>query len=60
MESEEALEIGFNSKFLLDFLNNIKSEKLVVKTNGNSAPCIFEPSEIDDYLHIIMPMQISG
>lgn len=59
VESEEVVEIGFNSKYLLDFLNNIKSEKIVVRTNGRSAPCIFEPSELDDYLHIVMPMQIN-
>jgi len=60
VESAEALDIGFNSKFLLDFLNNIKSEKLTIRTNGRSAPCIFESTELQNYLHIIMPMQING
>ncbi len=59
VESEDAVKIGFNSKYLLDFLNNIKSEKLVIRTNGESSPCIFEPSEMENYLHIIMPMQIN-
>lgn len=60
VEGKDGLEIGFNSKFLLDFLNNIKTEKLAVRTNGNSAPCIFEPQDIGNYVHIIMPMQING
>jgi len=60
VESEEVVEIGFNSKYLLDFLNNIKSEKMVVRTNGRSAPCIFEPVDFENFVHIIMPMQING
>jgi len=59
VESEEPVKIGFNSKYLLDFLNNIKSEKLVIRTNGDTSPCIFEPMEIENFIHIIMPMQIN-
>jgi len=59
VDSKETISIGFNSKYLLDFLNNIKSEKLVIRTNGNSSPCIFEPMELENYTHIIMPMQIN-
>jgi len=59
VEAEKEIEIGFNSKYLLDFLNNIKSEKIVIKTDGESSPCIFEPVEMQNYIHIIMPMQIN-
>lgn len=59
VESEKEVEIGFNSKYLLDFLNNIKSEKIIVRTEGDSSPCIFEPVEMQNYIHIIMPMQIN-
>ncbi|MFC1755792.1 DNA polymerase III subunit beta [Patescibacteria group bacterium] len=59
VEAEEPVKIGFNSKYLLDFLNNIKSEKLVIRTNGDASPCIFEPLEIENFIHIIMPMQIN-
>ncbi len=60
VEAKEKLEIGFNSKFLLDFLNNVKSERISISTNGNSAPCIFKAVDKENYLHIIMPMQING
>lgn len=58
--TEAAIEIGFNSKFLIDFLNNYKEEKLVISTNGNTSPCIFREPETVDYYHIIMPMQVGN
>lgn len=60
VESKDSVEIGFNSKFLLDFLNNVKTEQISISTNGNSSPCIFRPVGKDNYFHIIMPMQING
>jgi DNA polymerase-3 subunit beta len=60
VESKEEVEIGFNSKFLLDFLNNVKSEMLSISTNGDASPCIFKPFGRENYVHIIMPMQING
>jgi DNA polymerase III subunit beta len=63
MEAEidgEELEIAFNSKYLLDLLNNVKSEKIVIKTKSSTTPCIFQPLEHNDYLHVIAPMQIQS
>jgi DNA polymerase-3 subunit beta len=54
----ELVEIAFNSKYLLDFLNNIKSEKIDFSSNGNVSPCVFIPDTQKDFVHIIMPMQI--
>lgn len=58
--AEEEIEIGINSKFLIDFLNNAKHEKLIIKTNGKTNPCLFVPSDEKRHLHIIMPMQINN
>ena len=54
----ELVEIAFNSKYLLDFLNNIKSEKLEFESNGNVSPCVFKTDTLKNFIHIIMPMQI--
>jgi len=54
----ELVEIAFNSKYLLDFLGNVKSENIEFKSNGNLSPCTFIPDGIKDFIHIIMPMQI--
>ncbi len=54
----ELIEIAFNSKYLLDFLNNVKSERINFSSNGNISPCTFIPENQKDFVHIIMPVQI--
>lgn len=54
----ELVEIAFNSKYLLDYLNNVKSEKIEFSSNGNVSPCTFKSDIQKDLVHIIMPMQI--
>lgn len=55
----EVINLEFNSKYLLDYLSNIKHEKIAIKASGTLAPCLFEPIGAEDYIHIIMPMQPS-
>jgi len=54
----ELLEIAVSSRYLLDYLGNIKTEKIVLKTNGNVSPCVLESDEHKNFIHIIMPMQV--
>jgi DNA polymerase III subunit beta len=54
----DLMEIAFSSKYLLDYLNNIKTENIDFLTRGNVAPCIFKSELHQDFIHIIMPMQI--
>src|SRR3990167_7827162 len=56
----DKLEISFNSKYLLDFLNNIKAEKLVFESNGNVAPGVLRIVGDDSYLHVVMPIRVQG
>jgi len=51
------LETVFNSKYLLDFLNNIKAERLVLLSNGGLTPGVLRPANEDDYTHLIMPIR---
>ncbi|OGC38964.1 DNA polymerase III subunit beta [candidate division WWE3 bacterium RBG_13_37_7] len=54
----EFVEVAFNSKYLLDFLNNIKTETVLFNTSGNVTPCTLKPKELEDFIHVIMPIQI--
>jgi DNA polymerase-3 subunit beta len=54
----EPLELAFNSKYLLDFLNNVKSESVVLSTNGAITPCLLKPNGHEKFIHVIMPMQV--
>lgn len=54
----DIIEIAFSSKYLLDYLNNVKTEKILFSTNGNISPCVLKSEENEDFVHIIMPMQL--
>ena len=58
--SGEKLEMSFNAKFLLDFLNNIKAERVVFATNGSMLPGLLKPAGEEGYLHIIMPLRVQS
>ena len=50
--------IAFNYKYVLEALKNIESEKIKIKMNGSLSATIFEPEGNDNYLCLIMPIQI--
>ena len=58
----EPLEIAFNSRFVLDLLNNISSEMLLLEFSGNLAPGVFRllsKKGVDkSFLHLIMPVRV--
>jgi DNA polymerase-3 subunit beta len=51
-------EITFNTKYLLDVLNNIKSKQIYLELNGKLNPGVIKPVGKTDYLHIIMPLRV--
>ncbi len=54
------MEIGFNSQYLLDFLNTVKNERVVVEIKDENSAVMMKP-EVDDeiqYLYVLMPMKI--
>ena len=54
----DPLILSFNSKYLNDFLNNIKSDELYFESNGGVTPVVFRSKELENFLHIIMPMKL--
>jgi DNA polymerase-3 subunit beta len=56
----ESMRIAFNGRYLLDLLEVIKSENLMIQLSSPSSPGVFRPvgQEVEDYLHIIMPMYV--
>jgi DNA polymerase-3 subunit beta len=53
----EGLVLSFNSKYLTDFLTNIKSEILEISSNGGATPAVFKSPSVDNFLHLIVPMK---
>lgn len=54
------MEVAFNPRYLLDILNNLKSEKIVIKTATNTSPCLIKPTDTDSYIHIVMPVRVNN
>ncbi len=60
IEGEEA-RIAFNSKFLIDVLNVIKSSDIVFECSSPSSPGVFQENsdnsdDKNSYTHVVMPM----
>ncbi len=56
----EGGEIAFNSRFLLDFLNNFPETELLFEMTGSLNPGLFRPVKDESFLHIIMPIRTSS
>jgi len=61
MEKEgENIEIGFNSKYLMDALKEIEDEKVKMEFKTGTTPCLLKPIEGEEYEYLILPVRISG
>lgn len=56
--NDEELTIAFNYKYVLDSLKIMESENVKVGLGGSLSATLFRPDSEDDYLCLIMPIQI--
>lgn len=60
----EDMEIGFNSRFLLEMLSNIESEEVRIDMSQPNRPGIIYPiedaSEVEDILMLVMPVMLKN
>ena len=52
------LDIGFNSKFVLDVLKVIDDEQISLNFKSGVSPCVVKPVEGDNYEYLILPVRI--
>ena len=57
VEGDE-LQISFNYKYLLDFLNSVSTERIVMKFNEAVSPAVFMAENDDTLVHLIMPVRV--
>ncbi|MGB4439674.1 MAG: DNA polymerase III subunit beta [Sedimentibacter sp.] len=55
----EDIKIGFNSKYLLDFLKLIEDDKITINLIGKNSPCFITEGKKDDYIYMVLPVRIS-
>lgn len=56
--TDEELTIAFNYRYVLDSLKIMESEKVKIGLGGSLSATLFRPVSDDDYLCLIMPIQI--
>jgi DNA polymerase III subunit beta len=56
----EPADIAFNSRFLIDFLNNCNCEELAFEMTGSLNSGLFRPLGDESFLHIIMPVRVQS
>ena len=58
--SGELLAIAFNYKFVLEFLKIVESDEIVIQLNTPLSATVFAPSSDEDYIYLVMPVQLRG
>ena len=53
------MEIGFNYKFLQEFLQSIEGDDVIMKFIDPNSPGLFLDPKDKDFLHLIMPVKLS-
>ena len=54
----EEIEIGFNSKYLLEMINQLDEEKLILEFSDSASPLIVRESSSNDLIYVLMPMRV--
>jgi DNA polymerase-3 subunit beta len=56
---EEGFSIAFNSKYLLDYLNKNKPERIIFKFNDSLKPAMITDAEDETYQYVVMPFRMN-
>ncbi|MEE9426676.1 MAG: DNA polymerase III subunit beta [Paracoccaceae bacterium] len=56
--SDEALEIGFNAKYLLEIASQVDRENAVFMFNSSGDPTLMREGDDDSAVYVVMPMRV--
>lgn len=59
-QTGENIEIGFNSKYMMDVLKVIDEEEIKLEFNKSITPCLVRPIEGEEFLYLVLPVRLSG
>ena len=54
----EEIEIGFNSKYILEMINHLTDEKIKLSFNDSSSPVIASEDSNQNLIYVLMPMRV--
>ena len=52
------IEIGFNAKYIMDVLDNLKEDEIQISFLDNSSPIIAKEKSNPDLIYVLMPMRV--
>ena len=54
----DEIEIGFNSKYIMDIINNLEDEEISINLKDNTSPIIALENSNTNLVYILMPMRV--
>ena len=54
----DTLEIGFNSKYLLDIASQIKGKEIEILLSDSASPALITDPDQDGVIFVLMPMRV--
>ena len=54
----DEMEVGFNSKYILEMVNNLEDENIILSFNDSSSPVIATEKSNPDLIYVLMPMRV--
>ena len=52
------IEIGFNSKYIMDIVNNLEDKEISIKLKDNTSPVIAQENSNTNLVYVLMPMRV--
>jgi len=52
------IEIGFNSRYIMDILDNLEEQEVKISFNDSSSPIIIQEKINSDNIYVLMPMRV--
>ncbi len=56
--SGDEIEIGFNSKYIMDIVNNLEDEEISINLKDNTSPIIALENSNSNLIYVLMPMRV--
>lgn len=56
IKTGESVTQNYNHRYLSDFLNKVKSDKVIIEISGKTTPTIIRPKGDNSYIYMVMPM----
>lgn len=56
----DRVEIGFNSKFMLDALHASETDEVKIELGGPVSPAVIKPTNADNFIFLVLPMRLKN